>query len=666
MRKLVSRLGSSLLLRVTIALGLVGLLPVGILAYRLIDINRSAMEEQVRLTHVRVARSTASEISARVAAIKGLASGLARNAALTAPRSAEARGLLGRSLSAWTDLGIAAIIVATPEGERVISAQLGDERVRAWVDRMFETPVGAGVEGSQIGEDFVLRIAEPLGAERGQIWLVADGTPITESVKNYELGREAQVALANRKGKAVLGSVAGFSAELLEHAESQWVDGFRTSPMEDADGFIGAHAAVVGTDWAVLSRQPLSVAHEVALTMSRNARLALGLVAGLVLVLSAIAYASVVRPIRQLAQAQRRLAGVGTVAGGGEIGQLRSAFEALEQRLKEQSALDEVFLGRFQVRRVLGTGAMGTVFLGFDPKLERPVALKTLRLDRKLSQKKRENLLSRLVKEAVVTAKFNHPNIVAIYDVQEGEDSAFLAMELVDGTSLEPFVWNKRRLTSDQTIALGAEVARGLAAAHENGLVHRDIKPANILLGKDGAIKITDFGIAELLSSMAPSDDVVFGTPGYLPPEALQGKGHDQASDLFALGSVLYFCITGRRPFEGKTVKEVIRKTLFGSARPPSELVPEVPSELEALILSLLDSEPDRRPATAARVAKRLEDLRSTRGAQWQPPEAGPTTPPGEAGASSAASGTREGSPSDGTGYLPTIRLSDRKRAING
>ena len=145
MRRFISWLVTSLLLRVALALGLVGLLPVGILAYRLIDINRSAMEEQTRLTHIRVARSTAAEISARVGALRNLAGGLARNPAMRAPRSAEARALLRQSLVAWTDLGVAAISVATPEGELVISAQLSDDQVRTWVERLFEAPADLAV-----------------------------------------------------------------------------------------------------------------------------------------------------------------------------------------------------------------------------------------------------------------------------------------------------------------------------------------------------------------------------------------------------------------------------------------------------------------------------------------------------------------------------------------
>lgn len=645
MRKLLRRLGSSLLVRVALALGLVGLAPVGLLAYRLIDINRDAMEEQVRQTHVRLARSTAAEISARIDAFRSLAVGLAASETLQSPRSDPARALLGRSLSAWSELGVASLSVVNSAGEAVIGAQLSDDRVRSWVERMSLAPVEVATYGEQIGDVLVLRIAAPLDGQRGSVWLIADGDWIKVSVNNYELGKQAQVALTDGKGTAIVGDLAGFSPDLLEHAESRWIDGSSNRTGKAAEGFIGSHAAVAGTDWAVLSQQPISVAHEVALAMRRNARIAIAIAAAMVLLLSTLAWASVVRPIRQLAQAQRRLAGLGSEAGGGEIGQLKSAFAALEQRLKEQSALDEVFLGRYQVRSVLGSGAMGTVFLGFDPKLERKVALKTLRLDRQISTERRRDLLSRLVKEAVVTAKFSHPNIVAIYDVQEGEDSAFLAMEFVDGTSLEPFVWGKTRLEPDQTIALGAQLARGLAAAHEHGLVHRDIKPANILLGRDGAIKITDFGIAELLTSMARNEDVVFGTPGYLPPEALHGKGHDQASDLFALGAVLYFCITGRRPFEGKTVKEVIRKTLFGSALPPSELVPDTPEPLEALLLSLLNPDPARRPTSASTVAERLESLARSRRARWQPPEVGHPM-------------VLDQPEADGGGYQPTIRLS--------
>ncbi len=656
MPRLLRRLTSSLLFRVALTLSLVGLVPVGILAYRLIDINSDAMTEQVQETHGRLARSTADQIAAKVSALQALAGSVARNGALADPRSNEVRQLLAANLSAWTEAGVAAVAIVTPAGEIVLKAQLSDDRVRAWVDTLFAADANHRVLAAAVGDDFAVRISEPMTSSRGFVWLVADASFVAQALHNYELGRKAELTLATRDGEAVIGSLEGQPAELLEAARNPWVEGVDPVYFDGDVGYIGAHAPVEGTDWVVLTRQPLVVAHAVAETMRRQARFAVALVAAAVLVLSALAYASLIRPLRQLAAAQRRLAGVGGSAVGGEIGLLKASFEALEQRISEQQALDEVFLGRYQVRRVLGSGAMGTVFLGFDPKLKRPLALKTLRVDREFSSSKRKELLKRLLQEAVTTAKFNHPNIVAVYDVEEGEDAAFVAMEYVEGTSLERHVWREGRLDARQTIALGSRIASGLAVAHEYDLVHRDIKPANILLGTDGGIKITDFGIAEFLSSMSERQDVVFGTPGYLPPEALRGKGHDTSSDLFALGAVLYFSLTGDRPFEGKTVKDIIRKTLFSSPTPPTQVIGEMPRELESLIMSLLSAERSDRPASAAVVAATLERLARQTHAVWTPPEIGS----GEIDFLEDGGGTsRTGAPSaPASAFLPTVQLT--------
>jgi serine/threonine protein kinase len=382
----------------------------------------------------------------------------------------------------------------------------------------------------------------------------------------------------------------------------------------------------------VLSRQPLALAQRVERRMVRRSWLAVGGAALLIALTSVLAYLSVIRPIRQVAAAQRRLAGLPSGGGGNEIGQLRAAFEALERRISDQERLDEVFLGRYQVSDVLGSGAMGTVFRGWDPKLKRPVAIKTVRLDTKLKGKQRQELVERLLSEAVTVARFNHPNIVGVFDVEDHPEGAYVAMELVDGNSLEQAIWSNRRMPPAQVVPLGAAIARALAAAHQHGIVHRDVKPANVLLGTDGSIKVTDFGISELLSSLAPSDDVVFGTPGFVPPETLRGKGYDQAGDLFSMGAVLYACLIGRPPFDGKSVKEVIRRTLFGVIDRPGKLVPDVPPELDELIMSLLSREKEKRPSDAARVADRLEELARRRGFRWRTQQdPGESTVPEEA-----------------------------------
>ena len=155
------------------------------------------------------------------------------------------------------------------------------------------------------------------------------------------------------------------------------------------------------------------------------------------------------------------------------------------------------------------------------------------------------------MREAVTAARFSHPNVVAVYDVEESPEGAYIAMELVEGISLERLLLQRGRLRPAEVIPLGAAIARGLAAAHARDIVHRDVKPANVMLGRDGSIKVTDFGIADLIAASVRADGLVFGTPGYLPPEALRGAGHNRAGDLFALGVVLYECLAGVKPFGG-------------------------------------------------------------------------------------------------------------------
>ncbi len=625
LRKPLSRLlAPPLLVRVALALALVGLLPMALTAYRLIGINEDAMDEQVDSTHTLAARTAAERVDAFLATRIALARGLASNPALADPRSAEARVLLAQNLQAWAGLGVLAIAVTNEAGEQVILAQLADEEEKRRVATAFALPDELEVSVVAGEPHPAVRLAVPLPAVSAKLWLVADGADLVAALDTAELGEEAELVLADREGVVMLGPPIEFPPSLIEEARSGWLQGTRPSFRLAAGGeeFIGAHAPVIHARWTVLSRQPTRVARQVARRMSRAAGLAVGLASVLVAALCAVAYATVVRPIRQLASAQRRLAGVGARSrSGSEIDQLKASFEALEQRLKDRQALDQVFLGRYQILEVVGSGAMGTVFKGHDPKLQRPVALKTIRLDAKIGRERRTELISRLLQEAITVAKFNHPNIVAVYDVEDRPEAAFVAMEFVDGASLERLLWSSQRLASARVLPLGAGIAAGLAAAHEHGLVHRDVKPANILLGRNGSIKVTDFGIAEFLSSMSPTQDVVFGTPGYLPPEALQGQGYDRSGDLFSLGAILYYCLTGRRPFEGRSVREVIRKTMFSSVTPPRKLEPSVPPDLESLVMELLSIDRNRRPGDAGEVGERLERMAGAAGASWSLPD---------------------------------------------
>jgi serine/threonine-protein kinase len=618
--------GPGLLARLALALVLVGLLPVAFAVRSLVAIDRNAMIEQTQALHLVAARSTARQIIQFLEARQVLAAGLAGDPALTDPASPTARQALSRSLVAWQQLGVEGLVVVTPEGEEVIRAQLADPRSRQLMTAAVALRPGAAAVLVPGGESLGVRVQAQLTAGDGLLWLICDGAEIRDALSHYELGEKADLMLVGAGRKALIGDqemADDFPEQIVDSILDVEVDGVKTDFVSQLDGqqFIGAWATVPMARWAVFSRQPIAVAHRVQRQMWVRSWWAVGGALALIALTSVAAYLSVIRPIRQVAAAQRRLAGLPAGGGGDEIGQLRAAFEALERRISDQERLDEVFLGRYQVTDVLGSGAMGTVFRGWDPKLKRPVALKTVRLDTKLKGQQRQELVERLLTEAVTVARFSHPNIVGVFDVEDHPEGAYVAMELVDGRSLEQLIWSRKHLPPAQVVPLGAAIARGLAAAHEHGIVHRDIKPANVLLGRDGSIKVTDFGISELLSSLAPREDVVFGTPGFVPPETLRGKGYDRAGDLFSMGAVLYTCLVGRPPFDGTSVKEVIRRTLFGVVEPPSKLAPEVPPELDELILALLSRELEKRPADAARVAELLEELARRHDFHWQPGE---------------------------------------------
>ncbi len=263
----------------------------------------------------------------------------------------------------------------------------------------------------------------------------------------------------------------------------------------------------------------------------------------------------------------------------------------------------QIYFGRYQALEVIGEGAMGVVLRGWDPRLKRLVALKTVRLDRLALGGGSKDTLSQLVREATSLARFSHPNIVAVYDAGSVLEIAYIVMELVDGISmLDRF--DSGPLSIEQAIHLGIAVARALAAAHGHGMVHRDVKPGNILLGHDGSIKVTDFGVAEVVSSLAEGHRI-FGTPGFVPPECLHGDKHTPAGDMFGLGAVLYKGLAGKSAFAGSNLRELLANNLACEAIPLRKARSGIPRRLRMLVAELLSEDPEARP-TAAEVAQRL------------------------------------------------------------
>jgi hypothetical protein len=615
-----------LLPRVALALAAVGLLPLLIASLGLVQLNREALYDQVLRTHIVAAHTAADRIGALLATRDALARGTAGSPELADPGSPAAQAFLGRSLAQWSGLGVLAVAVVSPGGELVFRAQMKGEGERA------EAALRRGVTGVYVpgpAASPVLRFAAPLPRGAGSLVLVCDGAPLAEAARPLELDREAQLVVIDRSapgGRIVAGSVASLAAlpkKLVGIALSGKVVGagrYSLGGQTVLASYAPIEAPVEGADWAVISLQPTASAEAVAARLRQRTALALGAALLLILALSAAAWAFLVRPIRELAAAQRGLAGAGAGGAkpaGDEIADLRRTFEILQRSLSDRSTLDDVFLGRYRVIEALGAGAMGTVFRGWDPRLQRPVALKTIKLAGALEAERRKELIATLTREGVTVARFSHPNVVAVYDLEDAPEAAFIAMELVDGMTLEALLLRRHRLTPDEVILLGAGIVRGLAAAHAQGIVHRDVKPANVLLGRDGSIKVSDFGIAGLLTASAELEDTIFGTPGYLPPESLRGGMHDKQGDLFSLGVVLYFCVAGVMPFQGTEVNDILRNTLFGRVRALSSQVPGIPPELESLIDHLLERDVDRRPSSAEAVAVELESLAAARRLRW-------------------------------------------------
>ncbi len=273
--------------------------------------------------------------------------------------------------------------------------------------------------------------------------------------------------------------------------------------------------------------------------------------------------------------------------------------------LMVDSDIKPVF-GRYEILRELGRGSMGTVYLGRDPKINREVAIKTLKYadggPGDLDQVK-----TRFFREAEAAGKLSHTNIVSIYDVGEEHDMAYMAMELLDGTDLTRFCTHGHLLPVCQVLPIIADVATALDYAHNQGVIHRDIKPANIMLLADGRVKVTDFGIALVVDASKTRSGVVLGTPTYMSPEQVAGQTLDGRSDLFSLGIILYELLAGAKPFNGDTISTILHAITHNAYKPFSEFKRDIPACCQVIVDRLLAKELDERFDSAAQLSEAIE-----------------------------------------------------------
>lgn len=265
--------------------------------------------------------------------------------------------------------------------------------------------------------------------------------------------------------------------------------------------------------------------------------------------------------------------------------------------------------GRYEVVRELGQGAMGRVFLGRDPRINREVAIKTLACT-DVPPAEQEEIKERFFQEAEAAGKLAHPNIVTVFDVGEEHDSAYMAMEFLEGDTLAAHCQRDQRLPLARALEVVEEVADALAYAHARGVVHRDIKPANIMVLGDGRVKVLDFGIARIMDTARTRTGIVMGTPGYMSPEQVAGKQVDGRSDLFSLGIVFYELLSGRRPFPGENPATVMARITRTPHTPLREILPGLPPSCEGIVDKLLAKGLSRRYRSASRA---VDDLRRCR-----------------------------------------------------
>jgi serine/threonine-protein kinase len=261
-------------------------------------------------------------------------------------------------------------------------------------------------------------------------------------------------------------------------------------------------------------------------------------------------------------------------------------------------------VGRYEVLQELGQGAMGVVYKARDPRINRLLAIKTIRFSDEFEAEKLKEVKDRFLREAEIAGRLSHPAIVAIYDMGEDYDLTYLAMELLEGEDLQEHCRQGSLLPLKRVLHVVAATATALDYAHSQGVIHRDVKPGNIMLLTNRTVKVTDFGIAKAMSDSKTKSGIILGTPNYMSPEQINGQEIDGRSDVFSLGVVFYELLTGALPFHGKTLTNLFYQITQEEPRPIREINPRIPKPVAQIVDKALSKAPDRRFQRAGDLAR--------------------------------------------------------------
>ncbi len=263
-------------------------------------------------------------------------------------------------------------------------------------------------------------------------------------------------------------------------------------------------------------------------------------------------------------------------------------------------------VGPYVIESKIGAGGMGTVYHGRHADTGDEAAVKVL----PASLAREEGFVARFFREIEALKKLVDPHVVRLYESGVDGETYYYAMEYVDGETLTARLRREKRIPWRETIEIAIEICAALKAAHDAGVVHRDLKPSNLLLARDGAVKLTDFGVAQIFAeNRLTVTGGIIGTAEYMSPEQAQGKRATKKSDLYSLGAVMYVMLTGRPPFRGKTTLDVIQQQRYGQFDRPRRMVPEIPSWLDDIVVQLLEKDPEKRFADAYVLMRRLQEV---------------------------------------------------------
>ncbi|HYU89458.1 MAG TPA: serine/threonine-protein kinase [Gemmatimonadales bacterium] len=263
-------------------------------------------------------------------------------------------------------------------------------------------------------------------------------------------------------------------------------------------------------------------------------------------------------------------------------------------------------VGKFELHELIGEGAMGAVWKAYDSVIRRYVALKLLSRAGRATDAQ-----ERFMREARAAGALQHPNIVTIYDLGDSDEQLFIAMELVDGRDLSSLIALSEPLALERKLDIVIEVLQGLSYAHERGVIHRDVKPSNVRIASDGSVKIMDFGIARLQSADVTGSGAIVGTPTYMAPEQITNGAITPATDIFAVGCLLYELLAYRKPFEGETVHGVLYQVLTTDPKPLRTMATSIPAALERVVGKALNKVPEERYETARQMQSALFSIRA-------------------------------------------------------